>query len=206
MKEKSSGKNRAIRMAAKCLKLVNGFPFRNKYGGIGQILAFHRVIPENNRQRIWSNSYLEVTTDFLEKVILYYKSHNFDFLSLDDLVSKGFTSVNKFVVFTFDDGFRDNLYHALPILKKHKVPLNIYITTDFPDYKSILWWNVVEDIVLKNHVLSFEWFGEKIEFQCSTPSEKNETFARIHTMIQEGSQLTIRERALMFCAIFRVDP
>jgi peptidoglycan/xylan/chitin deacetylase (PgdA/CDA1 family) len=206
MKEKSSSKTRAMQIAARCLKLVDGFPFKQMYGGIGQILAFHRVIPENNRQRIWSNSYLEVTTGYLEKVILYYRSHHFDFLSMDDLVLKGFNAKNKFVVFTFDDGFRDNLYHALPLLQKYNVPLNIYICTDFPDKKTILWWNVVEDVILQNKDLSFEWFGEKMEFRCSSSAEKNETFGRIHNLIQGGSELTIKDRALLFCKIFNTDP
>ncbi len=206
MKEKSSSKTRAMLIAARCLKVVDGFPFKQMYGGIGQILAFHRVIPENKRERIWSNSYLEVTTDYLEKVILYYRAHKFDFLSMDDLVLKGFHAKNKFVVFTFDDGFRDNLYHALPVLQKYNVPLNIYITTDFPDKKTILWWNVVEDVILQNTDLSFEWFGEKMQFRCSSSAEKNETFGKIHSLIQEGSELTIKERALMFCRIFNTDP
>ncbi len=193
-------------MAASCLKPVNGFPFRGMYGGIGQILTFHRVIPESNRQRIWSNSYLEVTTGYLEKVIRYYKSNNFEFLSLDDLVSKGFNMSRKFVIFTFDDGFRDNLTFALPILRKYNVPLNIYITTDFIDKKTILWWNIVEDVILQNDELTFEWFGEKIHFQCTSPTEKNNTFGRIHSLIQEGTHLTIYDRALMFCQIFKVDP
>lgn len=206
MKEKTASKARAMQIAARCLKLVDGFPFKQLYGGIGQILAFHRVVPENNRQRIWSNSYLEVTTAYLEKVILYYRSHNFEFLSMDKLVSKGFNSGRKFVVFTFDDGFRDNLYHALPLLQKYEVPLNIYITTDFPDKKIILWWNVVEDVILRNTELSFEWFGERMAFRCSSSAEKNETFGSIHSLIQEGTELTIQQRALMFCRLFNTDP
>ncbi|MEI6435423.1 MAG: polysaccharide deacetylase family protein [Bacteroidota bacterium] len=206
MKEKSSGKIRAMQMAAKYLKLTGGFPIRNIYGGVGQILMFHRVIPEFTRERIWSNSYLEVTTDYFEKVILYYKKHNFEFLSLDELASKGFSLKKKFVAFTFDDGFKDNLYHALPVMKKYDVPLNLYVAADFPDHKSILWWNTVEDVILKNHKLSFEWFGAPMQFHCSSPDEKNETFGKIHSLIQEGTRLTIRERALMFCQIFGVDP
>jgi len=206
MKERSGIKNRAMKAAAGFLRLTNGFPFRQLYGGAGQILAFHRVVPEFSGERIWSNSYLEVTTGYLETVIQYYRSHGFDFLSMDDLINGGFERKKKFVVFTFDDGFRDNLTQALPVLEKHGVPMTIYITTDFPDKKTILWWNVVEDVILANAHLSFEWFGERMEFPCSSPAEKNETFGMIHSLIQEGNELTLKERAMKFCSTFNTDP
>ncbi len=34
-------------------------------------------------------------------------------------------------VLSFDDGFRDNLVHALPVLEKHDVKATIYLTTGF---------------------------------------------------------------------------
>ena len=38
----------------------------------------------------------------------------------------------RFVCLTFDDGYRDNLRYALPILKKYDAPFTIYIPTSFP--------------------------------------------------------------------------
>ncbi len=35
------------------------------------------------------------------------------------------------VVITFDDGYRDNLIHALPILKRYRLPATIFVTVEF---------------------------------------------------------------------------
>ncbi len=37
------------------------------------------------------------------------------------------------VVVTFDDGYRDNLAHALPVLRRYRIPATIFVTTDFCD-------------------------------------------------------------------------
>jgi peptidoglycan/xylan/chitin deacetylase (PgdA/CDA1 family) len=37
------------------------------------------------------------------------------------------------VVLTFDDGYRDNLIHALPILQQHRLPATIFLTAGFAD-------------------------------------------------------------------------
>jgi len=34
------------------------------------------------------------------------------------------------VVLTFDDGFRDNLEHALPVLERHRAPATVFLVTD----------------------------------------------------------------------------
>ncbi len=51
------------------------------------------------------------------------------------------------VVVTFDDGFRNNLLLAHSILKKHKVPAVIYLTTSFIDgseyFSGLLWTDYI---------------------------------------------------------------
>ncbi|MBN1250740.1 MAG: polysaccharide deacetylase family protein, partial [Bacteroidales bacterium] len=141
MKQASKNKAKLINKSAKIVNFFNGFPIKKIYGGFGHILMFHRVLPFSNKNRIWSNSYLEVTPEFLENTILYFKNKNYQFISLDELdyfIENKIFPKKKFVIYTFDDGFKDNLIYAYPIFKKYNIPLTIYVTTSFPDYKACL--------------------------------------------------------------------
>ena len=112
---------------------------------------FHRVCPEHPSPRIRSNSGLEVTPEYLEKTILFLRENNYEIVPLGQVekILNGDYLEKKFAVFTFDDGYADNYRFAYPIFKKHGVPFTIYVTTDLPDNKAILWWYLLEDLVLK---------------------------------------------------------
>ena len=187
MKHASTYKLKLINNTAKIIKFFKGFPFEKIYGGYGQILMFHRVLPKSKKQRIWSNSYLEVTPEFLNNTILYFKKKNYQFISLDELayiLGNKIIPKRKFVVFTFDDGFKDNLVYAYPIFKKHKVPFTIYITTSFPDYKACLWWNILEKLVVDNNEIKFTFKDNSYSFNCNNLKNKEVSFERIHRFIK----------------------
>ena len=87
------------------------------YAGMGHVLTFHRVIPDRSDLRIHNHQSLEISPEQLEETILFYKKNGYAFFSLDDLYH-ALTQEKpkqKFVVFTFDDGYRDNFTHAYPI-------------------------------------------------------------------------------------------
>jgi len=89
------------------------------------ILLYHRVAEsENDIHR------LSVGPKNFEYQ-LNYLSKKFKIISLERLVND--LKTNKLrrdsIAITFDDGYADNLYNALPILEKYKVPATIFITT-----------------------------------------------------------------------------
>ena len=85
------------------------------YGGTGVILMFHRILPADSRPRIDGHARLEITPEALEQTIQYFARRRYDVYSPDEL-HQFLTGAKKadqpFVLFTFDDGYVDNLTHA----------------------------------------------------------------------------------------------
>jgi len=127
---------------------------------LGRILMLHRVT--DNRSRIKANRNLEVTPSYLEYTILKYKRNGYSFVSINEVCERLKYGIRdgKFVALTFDDGYKDNYTKAYPVLKKHDIPFTIYITTDFYEKKTMLWWYVLEKLGVTDD--EFEKYREKI--------------------------------------------
>lgn len=149
---------------------------------LGCIYMLHRVT-DFEEHKLYPNENMKVSPSFLENLIISYKRKGIKFISLDDLYEYMTGNIKirpPFVVFTIDDGYIDNFTNAYPIFKKYNVPFTIYITTDFPDKKAVLWWYALEDYIIErdNIILSS---GERII--AKTQKEKNDAFLYIRSLI-----------------------
>jgi peptidoglycan/xylan/chitin deacetylase (PgdA/CDA1 family) len=151
---------------------------RPVYSGLGSILAFHRICAPPVTPRLGLNADLEVTPELLEETIKFFKSRNYAFVTLDQVaeILKTGKRAARFVAFTIDDGYADSLTNAYSIFKKYDVPFAVYVTTCFPNHTAILWWYVLEDLLLSNESIEVELDGKVIRYDCSTPARKAETF------------------------------
>lgn len=68
---------------------------------------------------------------------------NFPIISLSKLVNqvKRYTFNSKSVCVTFDDGYADSFYNALPILKQLQVPATIFVTSGMIGKKTPFYWD-----------------------------------------------------------------
>ena len=148
---------------------------------VGEILMLHRVV--ENRSLLDVNRQMEITPQFLEKTLQIYQRKGYQFVSLDEvheIVSKQMRPKQKFVCFTFDDGYADNYELAYPIFKKYNCPFAIYVTTDFPDGKAVMWWYVLEAILKDNDTLVL---GDGTHLSALTIEEKNEAFDNVRSKV-----------------------
>lgn len=168
--------------------------------GEGIIFTLHQI--NNDPVEDFSpNSILRVTPEFLESTIQTVKAEGYDIISLDELherLKTGNKSNKPYAVFTADDGYKDNRDLALPILKKHNVPLAIYIVSDYSNHQGELWWFALEDIIKKSSAIQNPYNkGEVLE--AVTTEQKFRAFDTIYWPMRRSNQheqrATIREMA-----------
>ncbi|WP_421950557.1 polysaccharide deacetylase family protein [Pelagibacterium sp.] len=146
----------------------------------GLIFTLHRVLPDEPAA-FAPNSILQVRPDFLEAVIVRARDTGFDIVDLDEAVGRiGAEEAKPFIVLTFDDGYRDNLVHALPILRKHAAPFTLYVPTGLIDGVGLVWWQALEDIIAANDVVVVEMPEGPHYGDAGTLEQKNATFAHIY--------------------------
>lgn len=129
----------------------------NEWRGIGLIYMLHRINPVTV-SNFSPNSVLQITPDFLEAAINQALENGYDVVSLDEayrrLVEKDYK--RRFVCFTFDDGYKDNMHYAWPIFKKYNLPFAIYVPSDYPSGKGELWWIALETIIAQNDFFTLD--------------------------------------------------
>lgn len=159
---------------------------RRKPKAQGYIFMLHRVAEWNMSGLYW-NEHMKVSPQKLDNILKKMK-HKYDFIRLEDvpqrLNSKG-KFKKKFVVFTMDDGYKDNLTIALPIFKKYNVPYTIFLVSDFMDKKALLWWYVLEDLLLTNNEIKL---SNGIVYPAKTMDEKCRSFLDIRAEILKLDQ------------------
>lgn len=150
-------------------------------GGVGAILTMHHVRP-TRPEAFQPNRLLEISPEFLDDVLRDLRRAQIDIISLDEmqrrLVERDFR--RRFVCLTFDDGYRDNLRYALPILKKYDAPFALYIPTSFPDQQGELWWLILEEVIARNTRVALRMDGQDRRYTCDSTEAKYELYEHIY--------------------------
>ena len=175
--------------------------------GVGVILSFHHVRPERPDQ-FQPNRLLEVTPGFFERVVRYLRRRRLDLVSLDEmhrrLVEQDYG--RRFVCITIDDGYRDTLKWAYPILKRYDVPFAIYVATSFPDRLGELWWLALEAVVARNSRVIVSANGKEQGFECRTAAEKRYLYDQLYGYVRSlSSEHELRRFVRDLGARYQVD-
>ncbi len=108
------------------------------------VLAYHRIVPDSLKPL----PQCEVNYSALESV---FRSHLNVLASCTNVIPASrlagwihgrSTIPPNASIITFDDGYRDNLAHALPILQESKLPAIVYLTTGHVGTQTPLYWDL----------------------------------------------------------------
>lgn len=84
-----------------------------------------------------------ISQENFERQIRYLKEHG-QIVSLRDFFEGSFDKSRLATAITFDDGFRNNLTRALPILEKYNAPATIFVTGINSLGEGILWPDFID--------------------------------------------------------------
>jgi peptidoglycan/xylan/chitin deacetylase (PgdA/CDA1 family) len=176
-------------------------------GGVGAILMLHHVRPPRP-DRFRPNQLLEVTPSFLEGIMGRLRRSQVDIVSLDEMVRRfqEHDFRRRFVCITLDDGYRDTLQFAYPILKAHQVPFAIYVATSFPDRLGELWWLALEAVVARNERIRLLIDGREYAFACASLADKYHVWGQLYGWLRSlRTEDALRHAVRDLAARYQVD-
>jgi peptidoglycan/xylan/chitin deacetylase (PgdA/CDA1 family) len=100
------------------------------------ILAYHRVNPQ-------SRGPLSVTIENFRRQLSHLVNHGYQNVSLLDLpleANDAEAAGRRFAI-CFDDGYRDNLLHAMPILSDFGLKATVFVPVDYVDSDQLFPWD-----------------------------------------------------------------
>ncbi len=169
--------------------------FLNRIDSPAVILLYHRVADLVRDPQLLAvnpdNFYQQI--DFLKK--------NYSVLTVEEfhnILRQGKIFPKKSLLLTFDDGYADNLYQALPVLEKLNTQAVFFVATGNIGTPREFWWDDLERIFLTDAVLppacSLAIRGHQYQFNTSEEN-KYLTYQRIHPILKP-LKFAEREEAL----------
>lgn len=107
------------------------------------VLMFHRVLPPADCAQ--ADPTWTVTTPLFDEILGFLERH-YNLVSLDDVESARIGRKplpSRAMLITFDDGWRDNLDHALPALRRRRAPGTVFVANDAIEDGRPCWWQEV---------------------------------------------------------------
>ena len=168
--------------------------------GQGAILMFHHVRPARPGP-FQPNRLLEITPEHLDRTLTLVRRLGYAIVPLDEVPDRLAAGGGRFVALTFDDGYRDNRDHALPILKRHDAPWTMFVTTDYASGEGRLWWLELEGVVRTAETLQLD--GRTLPTR--TLEEKEAAFAAIYADLRAGPEPRLRDVIGRWCDETGID-
>lgn len=154
--------------------------------GRGAILAFHHVRPQDPAV-FAPNRGLAITPEHLDAVLTHLRQSGYRIVPLDAVPDElAEPRSEPFVTLTFDDGYRDNIAHALPTLERHEAPFTVFVTTGFADRGARLWWRELERAVASRPELRLVIEGRAVVLRTVTVPEKRRAFAQVARHLRQA--------------------
>jgi peptidoglycan/xylan/chitin deacetylase (PgdA/CDA1 family) len=148
--------------------------FRALFAGRAAIILYHEIQRDCQSELMTGTS-----VSLFEYSLNWLQREGWSFVSLDECLQKLASNdrSHRYAVLTFDDGYRDNVSVALPILERHNAPFMMYVPTGAPTRSMQSWWLGVRKLFLLRDKITIDALGR--QFHCSDIRSKLFAFAEV---------------------------
>jgi peptidoglycan/xylan/chitin deacetylase (PgdA/CDA1 family) len=162
-----------------------------RYRGYGSIFALHSIVEDD---AFYPDTTLRCPVSKLERTLRWLQQLGVEFVSLDEAVERlSGPPTRRFAAFTFDDGYADNLIHALPVMERFAAPFTVYVTTGMITRQIDAWWFELAALVRSQERIDLP--ALKRRFDCPDRRSKQRTFKAIESAIHKDFNVLPHVRA-----------
>jgi peptidoglycan/xylan/chitin deacetylase (PgdA/CDA1 family) len=130
-----------------------------RYGGRGVIFMLHSVVEDAEP---YLRDPIRCTVGVFEMLLRLLRARRIEVMGLDEALRRfSDPTAPRFAVLTFDDGYRDNLTHALPMLERYAAPATIYVTTGLIERTANAWWLGLVEWLKRREWIALEGYGRR---------------------------------------------
>lgn len=163
-----------------------GLCLRPFFEGDGVALMFHRVLAANQRSMYTGLRGLEVLPSVYDELLMHFNRRGFKFLSASELSRLILLQdvPKKFVVVTFDDGYKDNAEFVAEYMHKKQLPWTLYLATGLCDRTLPCWWYGLGGLIDHTKVIDARpILGETYDLSSASFDEKDQAYSQLRNVI-----------------------
>ncbi|WFU38855.1 polysaccharide deacetylase family protein [Bradyrhizobium sp. CB82] len=157
--------------------------FRSLFAGRAAIIMFHEIQREFRLELATGTS-----ISLFEHSLSWLRREGWEIVSLEEClerVSRDDRS-RRYAVLTFDDGYRDNVSVALPILERHNAPFLMYVPTGAPTRTLQAWWLGLRELFRSRDDVTIDAMDTR--FHCPDFEAKVSALARAAQWVHQDYQ------------------
>ena len=129
--------------------------------GRGAVLMLHEVHADDSLALFDG-----CTADQLDRILSSLRQWDVDLIAMDDLLPRlRSDNPRQFVVITLDDGYRDNLLNALPVLERYRAPALINVPTGAVTRELYCWWLALRELFMTRDTLQIDPIGKNLDIR-----------------------------------------
>jgi len=160
-----------------------------------RIIVYHRIMDQlDTHAHPFDMELVDATEEEFDREIAYL-AQNFDIITFADIIDnldRATPLPARPLLVTLDDGFQDNYFHALPVLKKHQVPAMLFLAAGYIGNDETFWYDWLACIVMNSRADRLEYDSGRQSIRL--PNSRMDRIRTFRSLIYKLGSVTNEER------------